>query len=158
MYEDVVYTETAAGAPVGWIVFGVVAGILVLISLALLIRWIKKQISRPEMYGMGREEVAARWREIRETGQSHGQMGMKMSLVEADKLLDSALKSLMMPGDTLGERLKVACYKYPNLREVWNAHKLRNRLVHEHDFELSERETRRALDDFERALKTLNIL
>lgn len=157
MYEETVYTGST-GTPVGWIIFGVVAAILLLIGLALLIRWVKRRLSRPEMWGMAREEVTRRWQEIRGVSGQHGQMGMKMALMEADKLLDSALKSLMMPGDTLGERLKVACYKYPALRSVWPAHKLRNQLVHQHDFQLSERETRRALDEYERALKTLNII
>jgi len=157
MYEEVVYTGST-GTPVGWIIFWTIIGIAVVIGLAFLVRWIKKQMSRPEMMGMSREEVTERWQEIRNVSLQSGQMGMKMALMEADKLLDSALKSMMMPGDTLGERLKTACYKYPKLREVWWAHKLRNQLVHEHDFRLSDRETRRALDEFERALKTLKIL
>jgi hypothetical protein len=157
MYEEVVYTGSTS-TPVGWIIFGAVVAIALLIGLVFLVRWIKKQMSRPEMMGMSREEVTERWHEIRNVSLQNGQMGMKMALMEADKLLDSALKSMMMPGDTLGERLKVACYKYPNLREVWWAHKLRNQLVHEHDFRLSDRETRRALDEFEKALKTLNVL
>lgn len=157
MYDEVVYTGST-GSPIGWIVFVVIIGILLIIGLIFLARWIKKQISRPEMMGMSRQEVTQRWTEIRAVSGQNGQMGMKMALMEADKLLDSALKSIMMPGDTLGERLKSACYKYPKLKEVWWAHKLRNQLVHEHDFKLSERETRRALDEFERALKTLNIL
>ncbi|MFA6099535.1 MAG: hypothetical protein WC750_01490 [Patescibacteria group bacterium] len=158
MYEEVVYTGAPSGPPVGWIIFGAIVAILVIIGLALLIRWIKKRLSRPETWGMSREEVSKRWQEIRKVSEQSGQMGMKMALMEADKLLDSALKSIMMPGDTLGERLKSACYKYPKLKEVWWAHKLRNQLVHEHDFRLSDRETRRALDEFEKAFKTLNVL
>lgn len=157
MYDETVYTGSS-GTPVGWIIFGIAAAILALIAIALLIRWIKKKLSRPEMLGMSREEVTRRWQEVREASKQHGQMGMKMALVEADTLLDSALKSIMMPGDTLGERLKMACYKYPKLKDVWWAHKLRNQLVHQHDFRLSERETRQALDEFEKAFKTLNIL
>ncbi|MFA6503927.1 MAG: hypothetical protein WCT54_03190 [Patescibacteria group bacterium] len=157
MYEQTVYT-TAPTVPVGWIVLGVAAALAVLIALALFIRWIKRQMSRPDILGMEREEVIKRWKQIRDTGERNGGMGRQLALVEADKLLDSALKSMMMPGSTLGERLKVACYKYPNLKSVWWAHKLRNQLVHQHDFQLSERETRRALDEFEKALKTLNIL
>ena len=157
MFDETV-DVASSGVPVGWIIFGVVAAILILIALALFIRWIKKQLTRPEMLGMSREEVTRRWQEVRSASQQHGQMGMKMALVEADTLLDSALKSIMMPGETLGERLKMACYKYPKLKDVWWAHKLRNQLVHQHDFKLSDRQTRQALDEFEKALKTLNIL
>lgn len=141
--------------------FFALAGIVIfvlLVILAVFIRWLKKQLSKPDMLGMSRDEVKKRWYEIRETGRSNGQMGKKLALMEADKLLDSALKSMIMPGDTLGERLKVACYKYPKLKNVWWAHKLRNQLVHQHDFNLSDREAERALNEFEKALKTLNVI
>lgn len=135
-----------------------IATFILLVGLAVFIWWLKKQLSRPDMLGMSREEVKKRWHEIRETGESNGQMGKKLALMEADKLLDSSLKSMMIPGETLGERLKVACYKYPKLKDVWWAHKLRNQLVHQHDFRLSDREARRALDEFEKAFKTLNVI
>lgn len=88
----------------------------------------------------------------------NGDMGVKLAVIEADNLLDAALKSLVMPGDTLGERLKVACYKYPKLKNVWWAHKLRNNLVHDHSFRLHSSEAKRALGEFEKALKELKIL
>jgi len=157
MYDQTVYTE-ATGAPMWLIVLGVVAAVIVLIVLIVLIVWLKRRLSRPEMYGMSREAVQKKWAQIIETSKMNGQMGLKLALVEADNLLDAALKSIVMPGETLGERLKVACYKYPKLKDVWWAHKLRNQLVHQSDFRLSDRETRRALDEFEKALKVLNVL
>ena len=159
MNEDIVYSEVASsGLPFG---VYIAIGIAAVIALALLIGlavWIKRKLSRPEMYGLSREEVQKRWQRVRDTSKMNGQMGMKLALVEADVLLDAALKSLVMPGDTLGERLKVACYKYPKLKDVWWAHKLRNQLVHDHEFRLSDREVGRALDEFEKALKVLNVL
>jgi len=109
------------------------------------------------MVGLTREEMLRRWTELRKTSQQ-SMMGAKLALLEADNLLDSALKSLMMPGDTLGERLRVAGYKYPKLREVWWAHKLRNQLAHDASSQISQREVARALDDFEKALKLLNVM
>lgn len=119
--------------------------------------WLKRLMFRPELLGMTREQIAERWKQIRLTSQQ-GLMGAKLAIMEADTLLDSGLKSMMMPGDTLGERLKVACYKYPKLQNVWWAHKLRNQLAHEASFQISAREAARAMDEFERALKTLNVL
>ena len=158
MYDETIYTEATAGTPMWLIVLVAVAALIVLIVLIVLVVWIKRRLSRPEMHGMSREAVQKKWNQIIETSKMNGQMGLKLALVEADTLLDAALKSIMMPGETLGERLKVACYKYPKLKDVWWAHKLRNQLVHQHDFQLSDRETRRALDEFEKALKTMNVL
>lgn len=149
--------ESSADIPYG---LYALLGIVVVIVLALVL-WgivkIKKYFTRPEMYGMTREQMQRRWSEVRKTA-TQGIMGSKLALLEADTLLDAALKSLMMPGDTLGERLKVACYKYPKLHQVWWAHKLRNQLAHDVSFQLSHRQAGQALDEFERALQLLNVM
>ncbi len=132
----------------------VVAALIALIWFAL---WLKKKLTHPELLGMSREQIAERWKQIRQTS-TQGLMGAKLAIMEADTLLDSGLKSMMMPGETLGERLKVACYKYPKLQNVWWAHKLRNQLAHEASFQISAREAAHAMDEFEKALKTLNVL
>ncbi|MFH2232398.1 MAG: hypothetical protein ABII13_04515 [Patescibacteria group bacterium] len=138
------------------IVYFIVA-LVIFAAIAFAVNKIKRLFTRPEMYGMTREQVKERWEVIRRTSQD-GVMGAKLAVMEADNLLDSALKSMTMPGNTLGERLKVACYKYPKLRSVWWAHKLRNQLVHESSFNLGKRQANKALDEFERALKILNLL
>jgi hypothetical protein len=135
-------------------------GVIVVITLIVFflgIIWLKRRLTRPEMWGMTREQMAKRWAEVRKTSEQ-GLMGSKLALLEADNLLDSGLKSLMMPGETLGERLKVACYKYPKLQNVWWAHKLRNQLAHDASSQITQGNAKRALDEFERALKILNVL
>lgn len=137
---------------------GVAFGVLIaLIACAGLVVMIVRKLKRPELNGLSPEKVKKLWAEIEQSAKQ-GNMGKKMALIEADKLLDNVLKAMMIPGDTMGERLKMAAYKYPKIREVWTAHKLRNQLVHETSFELSERDTKRALSDFERALKLVNVL
>ena len=132
----------------------VVVGVVLLLILAVILQ---KVLHKPDLIGLTREEIKSRWEELTQAS-SQGIMGAKISLIEADKLLDSALKSLRMPGETLGERLKAACYRYPELKKVWYAHKLRNQLVHEATFELSRSQAKSALRDYEHALKTLHVL
>lgn len=152
---DTLYTEPTFSI---WpYVFYAAVVLAALILLAWLILWLKKRLTRPELLGLTREQIAARWIEIRATSKQ-SLMGAKLALLEADTLLDSGLKSMMMPGETLGERLKVACYKYPKLRDVWWAHKLRNSLAHEATFQISPRQAEQALNEFEKALKTINVL
>jgi hypothetical protein len=105
-----------------------------------------------------RDETRRRWREVEQMTQQPGEMGRKMAVLEADKLLDQALKSLSMPGATLGERLKFAAYKYPDLREVWWAHRVRNQLAHEATSHLDAAVARRAIAQFKRALERLGAL
>ncbi len=152
------YSVPSPGLTLPQIGILVIAGLVLLTVIVLGLRWVIRRAQRPEMMGMTREELAKRWAQVRQTAQTQGLMGGKLALLEADTLLDVGLKSMMMPGETLGERLKVACYKYPKLREVWWAHKLRNQLAHDASFNVTPREIKRAMDDFERALKILNVL
>lgn len=108
--------------------------------------------------GMDRKAILARWTEIERMLDTGGEMHLKIAVMEADKLLDHALKAMAMPGKTLGERLKYAAYKYPNIRNVWGAHRLRNSLAHEASFYLDPAMAKRAVRDFKEALRTLRLL
>lgn len=105
-----------------------------------------------------RETMRRRWKEIEQMLAAPGEMSRKVAVLEADKLLDFALKALAMPGMTLGDRLKFAQYKYPELREVWWAHRVRNQLAHEASFHLDPGVARRALKSFEKALLRIGAL
>lgn len=135
------------------IIFGalVAAGVL----LVLIFLW--QRVRRTRENGMDRKKTEETWKGILTTSE-HGSLGAKLAVIEADKLLDHALKSLFVPGETLGERLKSACYKYPKLRDVWWAHKLRNHLVHEAGSDLSSSQARSALREYEKALKLIGAL
>jgi hypothetical protein len=134
-----------------------IAAIVIVTVVGILIHRILRALRRPELFQMDREKIKETWAQIQNVS-GQGTMGAKMAVIEADKLLDMALKSMLMPGETLGERLKVAAYKYPSIRNVWPAHKLRNQLVHEATFEISPRQAKQALNDFEKALKILNVM
>ncbi len=82
----------------------------------------------------------------------------KLAVIEADKLVDRAFKERGLRGQTMGERLVSAGEFLSDKEAVWQAHKLRNRLVHEMDIELSLVQTKKALASFARALKDLGAL
>ena len=147
---------SGAGVSLSWIVVVVVAA-LILIAIITLFIVIRRMLNKPELHGLSREEILRHWTEIEKISTTGG-MGAKMAIVEADKLLDGALKSMSMAGDTLGERLKFASYKYPELRKVWFAHKLRNQIVHEMTFEVSPSQARSAIHEYKKALKTIQVL
>lgn len=135
----------------------IVGVIVIFVLLICVVAVVRRRFQTPDLLNLTPEEVKKRWVEIMKTA-DQGAMGSKLALIEADKLLDHVLKSMMIPGETLGERLKMAAYKYPAITKVWPAHKLRNQLVHDSAFELRSREARRALDDFHQALRTLRII
>ena len=82
-----------------------------------------------------------------------------LAIAEADKLLDAALKEIGIPGNTMGDRLKASQGLFPDqlYNQVWEAHKLRNRLAHEMGAEVSAQELSTALSAFQWALRTLGV-
>ncbi len=105
-----------------------------------------------------REAMRHRWAEIEQMSRGSGEMSRKMAVLEADKLLDQALKSLAMAGNTLGERLRFAQYKYPDLRDVWWAHRVRNQLVHEASYHLDAGLAAKAVRAYRRALRRIGAI
>jgi hypothetical protein len=81
----------------------------------------------------------------------------KSAVVDADKLLDFVMKSRGIKGETMGDRLKNA-QKYfdrDQYNRIWEAHKLRNRLVHEIDSNFGDNQIRTAFYDLKSAIRKL---
>ncbi len=82
----------------------------------------------------------------------------QLAVMNADKLLDRALKESNFKGKTMGERMVSAGRVLKKRDHVWAAHKLRNRLAHEDNVRLSKDLTKQALASFRGALKDLGAL
>jgi hypothetical protein len=145
-------------ASLGKVVFVLVGLTFVFFIVRALMSFFRRLFAGKRLDGMDRKALLARWHEIERMIETGGEMHLKIAVMEADKLLDHALKAMAMPGQTLGERLKYAAYKYPKIRNVWNAHRLRNSLAHEASFYLDPAMARRAVKDFKEALHTLRLL
>jgi hypothetical protein len=81
----------------------------------------------------------------------------QMSIIQADKLLDEALKCCGYRGTTMGERLVSAKHVLKHRDNVWSAHKLRNKLVHESMAEPSAKDVQRALKGYQQAFNDLRV-
>ena len=82
-----------------------------------------------------------------------------MAVVNADKLLDKALCEMGVPGKTMGERMKkLGNTKFSQTNAVWHAHKLRNQIAHEHNFQLDYNQAKHALSVYKQALKDLGAI
>jgi len=141
----------------------IVIGVLIaVVCMVLLIRrtlhWLRRIFRGRQFREHDKTAMQERWREVQNLMEQKGEVSIKLAIIEADKLLDNALKSLAMPGTSLGERLKFASYKYPKLSNVWWAHKIRNRLVHETAFGIDRGLAKKAIAEFERALKLIGAI
>jgi len=79
------------------------------------------------------------------------------AVLEADKLLDHILKSFCAPGLTMGDRLKSSRKKFsPEAYEAaWQAHKIRNELVHNSEYELMDYQAKSAIENYKKAIGEL---
>ncbi len=102
--------------------------------------------------------IARKLKEVEEMLKVDSSMGRKIAVIEADKLLDYALKELMFTGGSMGDRLQLAAAKHKQLRKVWPAHQLRNRLVHDHNPKITRTQAVTAVQKFKTALKDLGVV
>lgn len=129
-------------------IIGIVAALLVVGSLFFLVKPKKSA---------WKNKAFANLAELENRVRSGDQFHLKSALVDADKLLDFAMKSTGLRGETMGDRLKNA-QKYFNrdqYNRIWEAHKLRNRLVHEIDMNFSQNHIRNAFSDLRSAIQKL---
>lgn len=99
--------------------------------------------------------VQNRW-SIVQTMTSQGGNGLRQAIMEADKLLDYVLQGKGYRGDTMAERMRSANREFSRRNDVWAAHKLRNALAHEVDFDLVPSQVKQSIKAFERAIKDLD--
>lgn len=104
----------------------------------------------------GVRKVVKAWAKITGRLETGLESEYKLAVIEADSILNDILKRMGFGGETLGERLeKLTAATLPNLKQVWEAHKIRNNIVHDPDYRLTLDEARRVLEIYEQALRDL---
>lgn len=125
--------------------------------------WVRLRIDRIQDVILQKDSTKKRmlssWNDIERHFFAGDDNDLRIALIEADTLLDEALRGNGVQGAQLGDRLKkVRPDQLPNIEDVWQAHKLRNRIAHEANFVLKRDLAERALTVYETALKNLGFL
>ncbi len=132
------------------IIFVTLAIFFGLLVLVLFARSIKRLVVLNQAY------FQRKWLELLQRVKT--QEGMVLAIIDADKLLDEALRKRRFRGKTMGERLVAAQRVLSDNDAIWYAHKLRNRLVHEPTARLRRSEAKTALEGFKQGLKDLGAI
>ncbi len=99
------------------------------------------------------------WGKIQNAIQSNDTVKLKGAVLVADKLVDHVLKTRGYTGNSLGERVKKARTELGDTYQAfWDAHRTRNRIVHEIETEVRHHESQEALRKFEKVLKKLGVI
>ncbi len=127
--------------------------IAIAIALAILflfLAWLKKKLALRK--SAIKKKIDKKFQEISQLLAIDSDAAYKTAVIESDKLLDFSLQFKKVRGTTLGERLKNSQRLIKNLNDVWFAHKVRNRLVHELDSNVKRKEASRIVKIFKKAV------
>ncbi len=102
--------------------------------------------------------IKREWENINILLSQKGPSQLRQALISADKTLDNALRDVA-PGTTMGERLKATKDRFdPYIyNKVWEAHKVRNNLVHEAGYEPPHYMLTEAVENLRKGLDNLGI-
>jgi len=125
--------------------------------------WMQTRIDRIDdvilKSDVSKKRMEKSWEDVERHFFSGDDNGLKIAVIKADTLLDEALREAGIFGKDLGGRLKrITPAELPGLENVWEAHKLRNRIAHETNFVLKRDLAERALTVYEEALTHLGAL
>jgi len=106
------------------------------------------------------EERRTKWDKIKKYLESSNSSDWRMAIMEADNLIDDIIKKIGYKGETFGERLsQIKSYQFKNINEIWEAHKVRNRIAHEGErFNITKREAERVIGLYEQVLEEFEYL
>lgn len=136
-----------------YVALGIIGLLILLVSTV----WLRRAMRRWR-FGKEVESVAKHWKAVEVLVIRGDEMSLRLAIIQADAVLDFALKAKAFSGTTTGERLNSASKKYKRLQNTFWARSLRNTLVHEAGSVLKVSQAQKAIAEFKFALITLGAL
>lgn len=129
-------------------------GFFVLLIITVLLR----RAVRRWRFGDKRNDVARHWKAVEDLVSRGDEISLRMAIIQADAVLELALKTRNFSGETTGERLNSASKMYRQLESTFRARSLRNTLVHEAGAKVKNSTALWAIGEFKKALVVLGAL
>ena len=100
-----------------------------------------------------------KWKKIKDKIQIENKNSYKIAIIKMDDIIDNLIKRMGYKGENMGERLAAIDPKQiENISELQKAHELRNKIIHEEDFKLTEEQAKEAIGYYENFLKYHEVL
>lgn len=145
----------------GWFataLFGVLTVILI-IKIQIVDNWLKTAGSFLLTHTFPKRHLNKSWQKILGRLAKNDEASLRLALIEADNLFDDLLKKMRLPGESMADRLRYFDRsQISNIDEIWSAHKLRNVLVHNHEYPITRGEIQVGVQAYEKALKELEFI
>lgn len=105
------------------------------------------------------QKLVKQWQLIIEKSKANPPQSLVLAIIEADKLVDEVLKKMGLGGEHMADRLeKLGAWELKTLEKLWRAHRLRNELVHQPEFDISPVDAKEVLIIYESFLQELEVI
>ncbi len=140
------------------LIFGAFIAILI-IKLQIIDSWFKTAGNFLLTQAFPKRHLNKSWQKILARFSKSDEANLRLALIEADNLFDDLLKQMRLPGESMADRLRyIDSSQISNIDEIWRAHKLRNVLVHNHEYPITRNEMEFGVKAYEKALKELEFI
>lgn len=101
-----------------------------------------------------------RWKYVLTLIESPNESDWRVSIMEADSLLEESFKERGLVGNTMSELLEEAKLNgYSNMQSAWDAHLIRNKIAHEGlDYPLTQVEGRRIIKLYQNVFEGIGVI
>lgn len=107
--------------------------------------------------GLNKVQLFADWQQIYELADSNDSARLAQAVQQADRFVDHVMQQVGGRGPTFADRLRSLEQRFDHAtyQGLWDAHKLRNTLAHQHGSQALPAEVQRAMNQFRAAARTL---
>lgn len=152
--------------PVFYVLSIIISGVLLWFTIYCISAsgWIKSKVIEKamDMHGIGdvgKYRQLKAWKHIVKRMNTPNPANWKLSILEADALMDEVFKASGYRGPNADERFKqITPEEMPNIEELRGAHQIRNRVMREPDFALDKAEALRVIRIYQAAFREDGLL
>lgn len=112
-----------------------------------------------KIYTLGNVILQERWDSIIARSKINTQESIKHAILDADNMVDELLERMELKGEHMADRLEnLSSEDFGSLNRLLAAHKVRNNLVHEPGFVISQEDAQKAIADYGSFLKEIGVI
>jgi hypothetical protein len=122
-------------------------------------RQMRYGVDIPSEFVTKKGQMQKLWDAIRKRLDSGNESEYKVAIIEADNIIDDLIKRMGYKGADMGERLAgIPEGQLAELAEIKEAHDIRNRIIHEEDFQVNKELAKEVLKKYEHLLHHFEVL
>jgi len=111
------------------------------------------------VYTLGNVVLQERWESIIGRSKINSAESIRLAILDADNMVDELLSRMSLKGENMADRLEnLSVDDFGSLSRLSSAHRIRNRIVHEPGFTISQEEAQKVIADYGSFLKEIGVI